>query len=41
MEEKVYRDRRLRSLWKAVADRADPAKVARMVAHVDQQLAGR
>jgi hypothetical protein len=41
MQEKVYRDRRLRSLWKAVAARADQARVARMVAHVDQQLTGR
>jgi hypothetical protein len=40
MQEKVYRDQRLRSLWKSVVDQADPAKVARMIAHVNQQLAG-
>jgi hypothetical protein len=39
MEEKVYRDRRLRSLWNEKAAQADPAKVARMVAHVDAPLA--
>jgi hypothetical protein len=37
MEEKVYRDRRLRSLWKAKTDQADPARVARMAAHVARQ----
>jgi major membrane immunogen (membrane-anchored lipoprotein) len=38
MAEKAYRDRRRRSLWKAKREQADPARVARMVAHVDQQL---
>jgi len=40
MAEKAYRDRRRRSLWKAKGDQADPSRVARMMAHVDQQLAG-
>ncbi|HEY3958659.1 MAG TPA: hypothetical protein VGM53_35295 [Streptosporangiaceae bacterium] len=38
MEEKVYRDRRLRSLWNEKVAQADPAKVARMAAHVDRQV---
>ena len=40
MAEKAYRDRRRRSLWKAKNDQAHPDRVARMMAHVDQQLAG-
>jgi hypothetical protein len=36
MAEKAYRERRRRSLWKA---KADPGRVARMMAHIDQQLA--
>jgi hypothetical protein len=40
MAEKAYRDRRRRGLWKARGDQADPGRVARMMAHVDQQLAG-
>jgi hypothetical protein len=39
MAEKAYRDRRRRSLWKAKLKQADPARVARMMVHVDQQLA--
>ena len=39
MAEKAYRDRRRRSLWKTKADEANPARVSRMMAHVDQQLA--
>jgi endonuclease YncB( thermonuclease family) len=39
MAEKVARDRRRRSLWKAKSDAADPGRVARMMAHVDRQLA--
>lgn len=39
MAEKAYRDRRLRSLWKAKSEQADSARVARMMAHIDQQLA--
>ena len=40
MAEKVYRDRRRRGLWKAKGDQADPGRVARMMTHVDRQLAG-
>ena len=40
MAEKAYRDRRRRGLWKARGDQADPGRVARMMANVDQQLAG-
>jgi endonuclease YncB( thermonuclease family) len=40
MAEKAYRDRRRLGLWKARGDQADPGRVARMMAHVDQQLAG-
>jgi hypothetical protein len=39
MAEKAYRDRRRRSLWKAKTDAADPQRVGRMMAHIDQQLA--
>ncbi|MGH3184690.1 MAG: hypothetical protein ACRDOE_22670, partial [Streptosporangiaceae bacterium] len=39
LEEKAARDRRRRRLWREAAERADPAKVARMKAHVDAQLA--
>lgn len=39
MAEKAYRDRRRRSLWKAKTDVADPRRVDRMMAHIDQQLA--
>jgi hypothetical protein len=39
MAEKAYRDRRRRSLWRAKSELADPARVARMLAHIDQQLA--
>jgi Arc/MetJ-type ribon-helix-helix transcriptional regulator len=39
MAEKAYRDRRRRSLWKAKTDAADPQRVERMMAHIDQQLA--
>lgn len=38
MAEKAYRDRRQRSLWKAKSEQADPDRVARMMAHIDQQL---
>jgi hypothetical protein len=40
MAEKAYRDRRRRGLWKAKGDQADPGRVARMMSHVDRQLAG-
>jgi hypothetical protein len=39
MAEKAYRDRRRRSLWEAKSEQADPGRVARMMAHIDQQLA--
>src|SRR5487761_403050 len=38
MAEKIYRDRQARSLWNEKAAQADPAKVARMAAHIDRQL---
>jgi hypothetical protein len=39
LEEKAYRDLRLISQLKDIASRADHAKVARMMAHVDAQVA--
>ena len=39
MAEKAYRDRRRRRLWKAKREQADPGRVARMMARIDQQLA--
>lgn len=39
MAEKAYRDRRRQGLWKAKSDQADPGRVARMMARVDQQPA--
>ena len=39
MAEKAYRDRRRLSLWKAKSEQADPGRVSRMMAHIDQQLA--
>ena len=39
MAEKAYRERRRRSLWKAKSEQADPGRVTRMMAHIDQQLA--
>jgi hypothetical protein len=41
MAEKAYRDRRRRSLWRMKSEQADPGRVARMMAHIDQQLAVR
>jgi hypothetical protein len=38
-EQKAHRDRRARRLWEQAPLHADPAKVARMKAHVDTQLA--
>ena len=40
MAEKAYRDRRRRGLWKARGEQADPGRIARIMARVDQQLAG-
>lgn len=39
--ERAYHDRRRRSLSKAKAEQADPGRVARVIAHIDQQLAQR
>lgn len=39
LAERVERDKRIRKRWKDAAERADPAKVARMVAHVEAQAA--
>lgn len=39
MAEKAHRDRRRRSFWKTHSDQADPNRVARMMAVIDQQLA--
>jgi Arc/MetJ-type ribon-helix-helix transcriptional regulator len=33
------RDAKARRLWREAADRADPAQVARMMAHIDAQVA--
>jgi len=38
LEEKIHRERRIRARWKAAADQADQAKVARMMAHVERQV---
>lgn len=39
LAERVERDKRIRKRWKDAAEKADPAKVARMVAHVEAQAA--
>jgi Arc/MetJ-type ribon-helix-helix transcriptional regulator len=39
LEARRQRDQRSRRLWREAVERADPAKVARMRAHVDAQLA--
>jgi Arc/MetJ-type ribon-helix-helix transcriptional regulator len=39
LADRVQRDKRIRRRWKEAAERADPAKVARMMAHVDAQAA--
>lgn len=39
LAEKAYRDRRRRNLWKAKTEQADSGRVARLMAHIDQQLA--
>jgi hypothetical protein len=36
---KSQREQRQRELWQAAAEWADPAKVARMLAHVEAQAA--
>jgi Arc/MetJ-type ribon-helix-helix transcriptional regulator len=37
LAERVERDKRIRRRWKEAAERADPAKVDRMMAHVRAQ----
>jgi Arc/MetJ-type ribon-helix-helix transcriptional regulator len=39
LEEKAARDRRRRRLWRDAAERADRARVDRMKAHIDTQIA--
>ena len=39
MEARIQRERRQRRLWQEAAAKADPAKVARMMAHIDAQAA--
>jgi Arc/MetJ-type ribon-helix-helix transcriptional regulator len=39
LAERVQRDKRIRRRWKEAAEKADPAKVARMLAHVEAQAA--
>lgn len=38
MAEKAYRDRSRRNLWKAKSEQADPARVNRLMAHIDGHL---
>ena len=39
LAERVERDKRIRRRWKEAAERADPEKVDRMIAHVQSQAA--
>lgn len=39
LEARRQRDRRSRRLWKEAAERADHAKLARMMAHLEAQVA--
>jgi Arc/MetJ-type ribon-helix-helix transcriptional regulator len=39
LAERVQRDKRIRRRWNEAAEKADPAKVARMMAHVEAQAA--
>ena len=39
LEARRQRDQKARRLWREAAERADPDKVARMLAHVDAQAA--
>ncbi len=39
LAERVERDKRTRRRWKEAAERADPEKVDRMIAHVQAQAA--
>jgi hypothetical protein len=38
MAHKAHRDRRRRNLWRAKAEQADVSRVARLMAHIDQQV---
>jgi Arc/MetJ-type ribon-helix-helix transcriptional regulator len=39
LAERVERDKRIRRRWREAAERADPERVARMLAHVEAQVA--
>jgi Arc/MetJ-type ribon-helix-helix transcriptional regulator len=39
LAERVERDKRIRRRWREAADRANPEKVTRMLAHVEAQAA--
>jgi hypothetical protein len=39
LAERIQRDKRIRRRWKEAVERADPAKVDRMMAHVEAQAA--
>jgi Arc/MetJ-type ribon-helix-helix transcriptional regulator len=39
LAERVERDKRIRRRWREAAERADPERVARMLAHVEAQAA--
>ena len=39
LADRIQRDKRIRRRWKEAAERADPAKVDRMMAHVEAQAA--
>jgi Arc/MetJ-type ribon-helix-helix transcriptional regulator len=39
LAERVERDKRIRRRWREAAERADPERVARMLAHVEAQTA--
>jgi Arc/MetJ-type ribon-helix-helix transcriptional regulator len=39
LADRMERDKRIRRRWKEAAERADPDKVARMLAHVEAQAA--
>jgi Arc/MetJ-type ribon-helix-helix transcriptional regulator len=39
LAERVQHDKRIRRRWNEAAEKADPAKVARMMAHVEAQAA--
>jgi Arc/MetJ-type ribon-helix-helix transcriptional regulator len=39
LEARRQRDQRARRLWREAVERADPAQVARMMAHIDAQVA--